>query len=113
MQAYIAAMPEWKRDLGRRLDRLISDSIPDVRKAVKWNQPFSGTDGTTWLLSFRCFTKYVQIAFHRGSSLDPLPPKASKHPEVRYLDMHEHDELDEPLLRSWFEQSGRLPGAVL
>jgi len=113
VQAYIAAMPEWKRDLGRRLDRLISDSIPDVRKAVKWNQPFYGTDGTTWLLSFRCFTKYVQIAFHRGSSLDPLPPKGSKHPEVRYLDIHEHDELDEALLRSWFEQSGRLPGAAL
>ena len=113
VQAYIAAMPEWKSDIGRTLDRLITESIPDVRKAVKWNQPFYGTDGETWLLSFRCFTKYVQIAFHRGTSLTPEPPKASKHPAVRYLDIRETDDLDEAQLRSWFEQSGKLAGEKL
>jgi hypothetical protein len=110
VQAYIAAMPEWKRPLGERLDRLIVRTVPDVHKAVKWNQPFYGNEGDGWFVSFRCFTKYVQVQFFRGTSLDPEPPKASKHPEVRYLDIHEDDELDEDLLRAWFEQASALPG---
>ncbi len=107
---YLDAMPGWKRDVGRRLDELIVRAIPEVRKAVRWNQPHYGTDGETYLLSFRCYTKYVQVQFFRGTSLDPEPPKASKHPEVRYLDIHEDDELDEDQLRSWIEQASHLPG---
>jgi hypothetical protein len=111
VQAYIAAMPEWKRPLGEELDRLIVKTVPGVRKAVKWNQPFYGApDEEGWFCAFRCFTKYVQLQFFRGTSLDPVPPKASKHPEVRYLDIHEDDELDQQLLVSWFEQASRLPG---
>lgn len=113
VQAYIAAMPGWKSELGRRIDRLVVDVVPDVHKAVKWNQPFYGNPGDGFFLSFRCFTKYVQLAFHRGSSLEPEPPKASKHPEVRYLDVHEHDELDETQLVAWIEQASRLPGEHL
>lgn len=110
VQAYIAAMPEWKHDIGKRLDELIDRAIPNVQKAVRWNQPFYGVDGETYQLSFRCFTKYVQIAFHRGSSLDPVPPKKSKHDEVRYLNITEDDTIDEDQLSSWFEQAGKLPG---
>jgi hypothetical protein len=110
VQAYIAAMPEWKRDLGARLDDLIVRTVPKVHKAVKWNQPLYGREGDGWFLSFRCYTKYVQLAFYRGSSLEPAPPKGSKHPEVRYLDIHEDDELDEKLLRSWIKQASKLPG---
>lgn len=108
--AYIAAMPEWKRDLGERLDALIVSAVPEVHKAVKWNQPFYGIEGDGWFLSFRCFTKYVQVQFFRGTSLDPVPPKASKHDEVRYLDIYEDDEPDEDRLRSWVEQAAWLPG---
>lgn len=107
---YIAAMPGWKKDVGRRLDDLIEASVSGVRKAVKWNQPFYGVDGETWLLSFRCYTDYVQVQFLKGTSLDPVPPKDSKHEGMRYLDIHESDELDESQLRSWFTQSGKLPG---
>ncbi len=110
---YIAAMPEWKRSIGERLDALIEAEIPGVQKMVRWNQPFYGVDGETWRLSFRCFTHYVQIAFHSGSSLQPEPPKASKHPEVRYLDIRVDDELDEAQLRSWFAQTAALPGTKL
>lgn len=110
VQDYIAAMPGWKRDVGKRLDDLIERTIRDVHKAVKWNQPFYGREGEGWFLSFRCFTKYVQLQFFKGTSLDPMPPKASKHEEVRYLDIREDDELDEKQLRSWFEQAGDLPG---
>ena len=113
VQDYIAAMPAWKHSIGQRLDDLIVRTLPGVQKAVKWNQPFYGVDGETWLLSFRCYTNYVQVEFHKGTSLDPMPPKASKHDEVRYLDIHEDDELDERQLRSWFEQSGMLPGAKM
>jgi hypothetical protein len=109
VQAYISAMPGWKRGLGERLDALIVGTVPDVRKAVKWNQPFYGADDDGWFLAFRCYTKYVQLSFFRGTSLDPVPPKASKHPEVRYLDIHEDDEVDDGLLRSWIEQASRLP----
>jgi hypothetical protein len=110
VQAYIAAMPEWKRPLGERLDRLITRTVPGVHKAVKWNQPFYGHDGDGWFLAFRCYTKYVQLQFFRGTSLDPVPPKASKHDEVRYLDIHEDDDVDEDRLVSWIEQASNLPG---
>ena len=110
VQAYIAAMPGWKRALGARIDRLIVRTVPGVHKAVKWNQPFYGNEGDGWFLAFRCYTEYVQLQFFRGSSLDPLPPKASKHPEVRYLDIDEEDELDEEQLVAWVEQARKLPG---
>ena len=110
VQAYIAAMPGWKRDVGRRLDALIVRTVPGVRKAVKWNSPFYGIDGQGWLLSFHCFTRYVKVAFFRGTSLRPLPPGESKHKDVRYLDIHEDDELDEAQLAAWVKQASQLPG---
>ena len=114
VQAYIAAMPGWKRDVGRRLDALIARTVPDVRKAVKWNSPFYGVAGPGeeggWFLSFHCFTNYIKVAFFRGTSLRPLPPCASKHKQVRYLDIHEHDHLDEAQLAAWVRRASRLPG---
>ena len=110
VQAYIAAMPGWKRDVGRRLDALIVRTVPGVRKAVKWNSPFYGIEGQGWFLSFHCFTTYVKVAFFRGTSLRPLPPAASKHKDVRYLDIHEDDQLDEAQLAAWVKQASQLPG---
>ena len=110
VQAYIAAMPGWKRGLGKRLDELIVRSVPNVRKAVKWNSPFYGIEGQGWFLNFHCFTKYVKVAFFRGTSLCPLPPGESKHKEVRYLDIHENDQLDEGQLAAWVKQASQLPG---
>ena len=110
VQDYIAAMPGWKRRLGEELDALIVRTVPEVHKAVKWNQPFYGFDGEGWFLAFRCYTKYVQLTFFRGTSLEPAPPKGSKHPEVRYFDIHEDDDLDERQLVSWIEQASSLPG---
>jgi hypothetical protein len=110
VQAYIAAMPGWKRDAGRRLDALIARTVPGVRKAVKWNSPFYGVEDHVWFLSFHCFTKYIKIAFFRGASLVPVPPGVSKHKEVRYLDVYEDDELDEAQLAAWVKQASRLPG---
>ena len=98
VQAYVAAMPGWKRSLGERLDGLIVRTVPDVHKAVKWNQPFYGHEGEGWFLAFRCYTNYVQLQFVRGTSLDPVPPKASKHDEVRYFDIYEDQDLDEAQL---------------
>jgi hypothetical protein len=110
VQAYIAAMPGWKRDLGRRLDALIVQTVPDVQKAVKWNSPFYGVEGEGWFLSFHCFTKYVKVAFFRGASLHPVPPGASKQAEVRYLDIREHNSLDEAQFTDWVRQASALPG---
>ena len=109
VQAYIAAMPGWKSDLGRRLDRLIERAVPGVRKAVKWNSPFYGVEGQGWFLSYHCFTRYVKVTFFRGTSLHPVPPGTSKHKEVRYLDIHE-GQLDEAQLTAWVKQASRLPG---
>jgi len=110
VQAYIAAMPGWKRDVGRRLDALIVRTVPGVRKAVKWNSPLYGVEGQGWFLGIHCFTKYVKVAFFRGTSLRPLPPAASKHKDVRYLDIHEDDQLDEAQLAAWVKQASQLPG---
>src|SRR5436190_7626269 len=110
VQAYIAAMPDWKRDVGRLLDALIVRTVPDVRKAVRWNSPFYGIEGQGWFLNFHCYTKYVKVAFFRGASLRPLPPGESKSEEVRYLDIHENEPLDELQLADWVKQASELPG---
>ena len=110
VQAYIAAMPGWKRDVGRRLDALIARTVPGVHKAVKWNSPFYGVEGQGWFLNFHCFTKYVKVAFFRGTSLRPVPPGESKHKDVRYLDIHGDDQLDEVQFTSWVKQASQLPG---
>ena len=110
VQAYIAAMPGWKRDVGRRLDALIVRTVPNVRKAVKWNSPFYGIEGQGWFLNFHCFTNYIKVAFFRGTSLRPLPPGESKHQDTRYLDIHEDGQLDDELVASWIRQASELPG---
>jgi hypothetical protein len=112
VQAYIAAMPGWKRDVGKRLDALIVRTVPNVRKAVKWNSPFYGIEGQGWFLAFHVFTRYVKVTFLRGSSLRPLPPGPSKDKNTRYLDIHENDELDEAQFASWVKQAAALPGWV-
>ena len=109
VQATIAAMPGWKRDVGRRLDALIVRTVPGVRKAVKWNTPFYGVEGLGWFLGFHCLTKYVKVAFFRGTSLRPVPPGESKQKEVRYLDIHEDDQLDEAQFAAWVKQASQLP----
>lgn len=112
VRAYIAAMPGWKSEVGRLLDALIVHNVPNVRKAVKWNSPFYGVEGQGWFLNFHCFTKYVKVAFFRGSSLRPLPPGESKQQQVRYLDIYEDDRLDEAQLAKWIRQAAALPGWV-
>jgi hypothetical protein len=112
VQAYIAAMPGWKRDLGRRLDALIVRTVPAVHKAVKWNSPFYGIEGEGWFLSFHCFTKYLKVTFFRGASLRPVPAGASKHKDVRYLDIYE-GQLDEAQFITWVKQASELPGERL
>jgi hypothetical protein len=109
VQAYIAAIPGWKRDVGRRLDELIVEAVPGVRKAVKWNSPFYGVEDNVWFASLHCFTKYVKVAFFRGASLRPVPPGASKHKDVRYLDIYE-GQLDEAQFVAWVKQASKLPG---
>jgi len=110
VQAYIAAIPGWKQDVGRRVDALVARTVPDVYKAVKWNSPFYGLKGQGWFLSFHCFTRYVKVTFFRGTSLRPLPPGESRHDEVRYLDIHEDDRFDEAQLSAWVKQASQLPG---
>lgn len=113
VQAYIEAMPEWKHEVGKRLDALIVRTVPTVRKAVRWNTPFYGLGDQGWFVAFDCTTKYVKVAFFRGTSLDPVPPVASKQKEVRYFHIHEDDEIDEDQFAGWIEQASQLPGEAL
>jgi hypothetical protein len=110
VQAYIAAMPGWKREVGRRLDALITRAVPGVHKAVKWNSPLYGIEDQSWFLGIHCFSKYIKVAFFRGASLRPVPPGESKSNDTRYLDIHESDELDEAQLAAWIRQASQLPG---
>jgi hypothetical protein len=113
VQDYIAAMPGWKRDVGRAIDDLVEKAVPDVRKAVKWNSPFYGIDDDGWFLSYHCFDKYVKLTFFRGTSLDPVPPEPSKTADTRYFHIREDDAIDEKLLTSWIRQASALPGERL
>ena len=108
VRAYIAAMPGWKRDVGRRLDRLIARKVPKVRKAVKWNSPFYGIEGQGWFLAFHVFTRYVKVTFFKGTSLRPVPPGGTAK-EARWIDIHEAD-LDEAQMARWIEQASSIPG---
>lgn len=110
VQAYIAAMPGWKSNVGRQLDALIVRTVPGVRKAVKWNSPLYGVEGQGWFLGIHCFTKYVKVAFFRGSSLRPVPPGESKSKDTRYLDIYEDDPFDEAQFAVWVKQASQLPG---
>jgi len=111
VQAYIAAMPGWKRDAWRHFDALIEKTLPDVRKAVKWNSPLYGAAGDEgWFLGVHCFTRYIKVSFFRGTSLKPMPPGESKMAHVRYLDIHEDDTVDEAQFVKWLKQASKLPG---
>jgi len=110
VQAYIAAMPGWKSDAGRRLDAIITRAVPGVRKAVRWNSPFYGSADGGWFLGLHCFNAYIKIAFFDGAALDPLPPVASKDARTRYLHIREDEPIDEAQLRSWVRQASALPG---
>ncbi len=110
VQAYIAAMPGWKQAVGRRLDDLISQAVPGVRRAVRWNTPFYGIEGDGWFLGFHCITKYVKVAFFRGAALRPMPPGESKQKQVRYLDIYQDDQTTDQQLLSWIRQASKLPG---
>jgi hypothetical protein len=113
VQAYIAAMPGWKSEAGRRLDEIITRSLPGVRKAVKWNSPFYGAGDRGWFLSFHTYAHYVKVAFFNGGSLEPLPPEPSKSKDVRYLHIHEGEVIDEAQLESWAKQAATLPGWMM
>lgn len=113
VQAYIAAMPGWKRDAGRNLDALIVRTVPNVRKAVRWNSPFYGIEGQGWFLSYHCFTRYIKVTFLRGSSLNPPPPVESKDPNTRYLHIFENEPIDEEQLADWLRQAAAMPGDPL
>ena len=110
VRAYIAAMPGWKRDVGRRIDAIVKRAVPDAQKAVKWNSPFYGVEGQGWFLAFHCMTKYVKVTFFRGSALSPVPPVESKHEDVRYFHIHEGDQVDESQFIDWVTQASQLPG---
>ncbi len=113
VQAYISAMPGWKKDIGRQLDSLVCATVPEARKAVRWNSPFYGMDGNGWFLSFHCFTNYVKVTFLNGRSLEPPPPETSKHPSTRYLHVSEVQPLDEAQFVDWIKQASELPGDEL
>ena len=112
VKAFIAAMPGWKRRIGRSLDTLIIRNVPNVQKAVKWNSPFYGIEGRGWFLALHTFTNYVRLGFFRGASLRPVPPGASKVKGTRYLDIHEDDTLDEAQVAAWMRQAAALPGWI-
>jgi len=111
VQAYIAAMPGWKSDLGKRLDAIIVRNAPKVRKAVRWNSPFYGIEGQGWFLSFHVLTRYVKVTFFSGTSLRPVPPGGTpKSKDARWIDIYEDDKLDEKQMATWVKQAAALPG---
>jgi hypothetical protein len=110
VKAYLAAMPGWKRAVGKRLDAIVTKTVPGVQKAVRYNSPFYGSEALGWFLAFHVFTRYVRVTFMNGGKLRPLPPGPSKVKDTRYLDVHEDDELDEPQFARWVEQAAALPG---
>ena len=109
VQAYIAAMPGWKSDVGRQLDELIVRTVPGVRKAVRWNSPFYGIEGQGWFLSYHVFTRYVKVTFLQGAALRPVPPGSGKDKDSRWIDIYE-GELDVEQMAVWIRQAAAIPG---
>lgn len=112
VQAYIAAIPGWKKAAGQWLDALIAAAVPGVQKAVRWNSPFYGVEGQGWFLAFHCYTRYIKVTLFRGQSLDPLPPVGSKDPDARYFHLYEDEAVDEAQVTDWIRQAAALPGWI-
>jgi len=112
VQAYVAAMEGWKSNLGREIDTLVTATIPEISKAVRWNSPFFGMPGQGWFLSLHCFTKFVRVTWIKGQALTPIPPGPSKDPDARYLDIYEGDTLDQAQFTAWLDQSRHIPGWI-
>ena len=110
VRAYIAAMPEWKRKIGRDIDTLIVKHVPGVQKAVKWNSPLYGVEEGCWFMGVHVFARYLKVSFFNGADLEPPPPVASKQKHVRYFHIHEDDAVDETRFADWVKQASRLPG---
>ena len=110
VQAYITALPGWKKQAGAKLDKLVENTVPGVRKAVKWNSPFYGVEGQGWFLSYHAFAKYLKVTFFRGAQLEPLPPVGSKDPNTRYVHIEEDQPVDERQLADWIRQAAAIPG---
>lgn len=113
VQRYIAAIPDWKQGVAAKVDALVTAAVPDVQKAVKWNSPLYGMGEEHWFLSYHCATKYLKVAFHKGVQMSPVPPVASKQPDIRYFHIHEDDEIDEAQFSDWIRQAASLPGAKM
>ncbi|WP_040493235.1 DUF1801 domain-containing protein [Ilumatobacter nonamiensis] len=113
VQAYLAAMPDWKGEIGRHLDALVAEVVPDARRAVRWNSPFYGVEGNGWFLSLHCFTKYVKVTWLNGAQLDPMPPVTSKDERVRYSNVAAVDDIDDDQFRDWIRQAAEAPGDPL
>lgn len=113
VQNYIAAMPGWKRAVGRRIDDIVVRTLPDVQKAIKWNSPFYGVEIPVWFLSFHCFDRYIKVTFFDGAQLKPVPPVTSKYERVRYVHIHEGEDIDEAQFSDWVKQASQLPGEKL
>lgn len=107
---FIKAMPGWQSAVGGKLDALITEAAPGVMKAVKWNTPMYGMELDHYFLGFHCFDKYIKVSFNTGAKLTPLPPGTSKQANMRYLDIHEGDGLDEAQFKDWVKQASQLPG---
>ena len=113
VEAYIAAVPDWKRAVCAELDALIERAVPKVQKAVKWNTPLYGLDGATWIVGYHCTTKYVKVSFMQGVDLDPVPPVESKQKNVRYYHVHEGEMIDAKKFTRWLKQAAKLPGVKM
>jgi len=108
VQSYLAAMPDWKQAIGRRLDALVTSNVPGVYKGIRWNTPFYGIKGCGWFMGFHVFTHYVKVNFFRGTSLTPVPSGGTGK-DARWIDIHE-DDLDEAQMTAWIRQAAALPG---
>lgn len=109
VQDYLDAVSGWKQKVCRKIDSIVTDTVGDVLKAVKWNTPLYGTEEDHYFLSYHCFDRYVKVTFLRGDQLDPKPPGTSKHEHERYLDVHEDDKLGDQF-KAWVKQASEIPG---
>ena len=87
---------------------VVTRTVPNVRKGVRWNSPMYGIEGQGWIVSFHAFSKYLKVTFFDGASLDPPPPESSKDPSARYLHLHEGDEVDTEQVRDWIRRAAGL-----
>ena len=109
IEAWIGRVMPDLHPIVRRLDELIRETIPELQYALKWKKAYYGLPDLGWIIELVSYDVSVNVVFFGGADFDSPPPLGTTD-RSRYVKLKTQEEVQEPELRLWIEQAGRVPG---